>query len=87
MNALAPASVIALHGWLDGYFANNGNHPEPKLNSGFAQTLTEGTVTYEYRPNGCWILKVEGRRDHSTGPVFAGGHDQTLAITNAVVVF
>ena len=38
--------------------------------SGTPQTLAEATLTYEYRPAPNLILKVEGRRDHSTAPVF-----------------
>ena len=25
-------AALAVHGWLDGYFANNSNHPDPQLN-------------------------------------------------------
>jgi hypothetical protein len=38
--------------------------------SGTAQRLLEGTVTVELRPWEHLILKVEGRYDHSTAPVF-----------------
>ena len=55
--------------------------------SGFAQTLAEGTLTYEYRPGPRWVFKLEGRRDHSSAPVFSGSNDQTLAIAGAVVQF
>lgn len=55
--------------------------------SGTAQTLTEGTLTYEFRPSPHWAVKIEGRRDHSTAPVFAGSNDQTLAIAAAAVHF
>jgi hypothetical protein len=27
-----PPGGVAIHGWLDGYYALNGDHPEPKLN-------------------------------------------------------
>lgn len=55
--------------------------------SGTAQTLNEGTLTYECRPSAHWVLKVEGRRDHSSAPVFAGSRNQTLAIASVVVQF
>lgn len=55
--------------------------------SGIAQTLSEATLTYEFRPSAHSILKLEGRRDHSTAPVFSGSNNQTLAIASAVAVF
>jgi hypothetical protein len=60
--------------------------------SGFAQTLTGATLTYEYRPAPSLILKLEGRHDHSTAPVFAKGNGATtrseaLALLSAVVTF
>ncbi|HEX7193269.1 MAG TPA: outer membrane beta-barrel protein [Thermoanaerobaculia bacterium] len=55
--------------------------------SGFAQTLGEQTLTYELRPRKHLILKLEGRRDHSTAPVFNNSTDQKLAIASAVVTF
>ena len=55
--------------------------------SGFAQTLTEGTLTYELRPTRHFIFKLEGRRDHSTAPMFNGSRNQTLAIASGVAVF
>ena len=59
--------------------------------TGFAQTLNEATVTYEYRPAANLILKFEGRYDHSTAGVFTkheGSTDsQFLAIAAAVVSF
>ena len=55
--------------------------------SGTAQTVSEATVTYEQRPSPHLILKFEGRRDHSTAPVFAGRNNQSLAIASAVGVF
>jgi hypothetical protein len=39
--------------------------------SGTAQELTEGTLTFEYRPSKHLILKVEGRYDRSSDPVFS----------------
>lgn len=39
--------------------------------SGTAQELTEGTLTFEYRPSKHLMLKLEGRYDHSTAAVFA----------------
>jgi len=59
--------------------------------TGFAQTLTEGTLTYEFRPVASLILKFEGRHDHSTATVFNkrdGTTDtQTLAMISGVVTF
>jgi hypothetical protein len=40
--------------------------------SGFAQRLREITATGEYRPAERLILKLEGRYDRSSAPVFAG---------------
>lgn len=55
--------------------------------SEFAQTLREETLTYELRARKHLILKFEGRRDHSTAPVFNNSTDQKLAIASAVVTF
>ena len=55
--------------------------------SGFAQRLTEGTATFEYRPAPHVIVKAEARRDRSTAAVFNGRNTQTLAIASAVVVY
>jgi hypothetical protein len=55
--------------------------------SGFAQKLTEGTLTYETRPRPHLILKLEGRRDHSTANVFDGSKNQTLVVAGAVATF
>ena len=55
--------------------------------SGFAQIVSEATLTYEHRPTAHLILKFEGRRDHSTASVFNGSRNQTLAIASAVEVF
>lgn len=55
--------------------------------SGFAQTLDEATLTYEYRPAPNLILKLEGRRDRSTANVFAGMKNQTLVVAGAVATF
>ncbi len=55
--------------------------------SGFPQTLTESTLTYEWRPGAHLILKAEARRDHSTLRVFNGSKNQTLAIASAVATF
>jgi hypothetical protein len=60
--------------------------------SGTAQKLTEATLTYEYRPVENLIVKMEGRRDHSTAPVFAKGtnqstNNQTLIVIGAVATF
>ncbi len=55
--------------------------------SGTAQTLNGVTLTLEHHPLKHLIVKLEGRRDHSTAPVFANHNDQTLAIASAVVVY
>ena len=66
--------------------------------SGVAQTLVEGTLTVEYRPWDILILKLEGRYDHSTAPVFNGStvlpndkpstvQDQVLVVLGAVAAF
>jgi hypothetical protein len=55
--------------------------------SGTAQKLTEGTLTYEYRPASNLILKLEARRDRSTANVFDGSNTQTLVAGGAVVTF
>jgi hypothetical protein len=55
--------------------------------SGFAQTLTGATLTYEVRPTPHLNLKFEGRRDHSTAPLFNASRNQTLAIASVVVTY
>jgi len=55
--------------------------------SGFAQKLNEATLTYEVRPTPNLILKLEGRRDHSTANVFDGSKTQTLVVAGAVATF
>lgn len=55
--------------------------------SSFAQTLSDETLTYEMHARKHLILKFEGRRDHSTAPVFNSSNNQTLAIASAVVTF
>ncbi|MGZ7032070.1 MAG: porin [Thermoanaerobaculia bacterium] len=60
--------------------------------SGTAQKLTEGTLTYEFHPTPNLILKIEGRRDHSTASVFArkandSTDNQTLVVIGAVATF
>jgi hypothetical protein len=55
--------------------------------SGFEQTVTEGTITYEHRPSAHFILKLEGRRDHSTAAVFNGSRSQRLAIASVVATY
>ena len=68
------------------------------LISGVAQTLVEGTLTLEYRPWDLLILKLEGRYDHSTAPVFntstvlpdgtpSKATDQVLVVLGAVAAF
>jgi len=57
--------------------------------TGTPQKLAEATLTYEYRPVPNLILKVEGRRDHSTAPVFNSGsaRDETIVVIGAVATF
>jgi hypothetical protein len=59
--------------------------------SGASQKLTEGTLTYEYRPTAKLIFKVEGRRDHSTALVFSrasgSSRNETLVVIGAVANF
>ena len=68
------------------------------LISGVAQTLVEGTLTFEYRPWEILILKLEGRYDHSTASVFntstllpdgtpSKAQDQVLVVLGAVAAF
>jgi hypothetical protein len=62
-------------------------HDPDNAISGTAQTLTEATLTYEYHPAPNLILKLEGRRDHSTAAVFDGSNNQTLIVFGAVATF
>lgn len=66
--------------------------------SGFRQRLVEGTFTVEGRPHEAILLKLEGRYDRSTAPVFtlarapeggaaARGRDQALVVLGAVARF
>jgi putative OmpL-like beta-barrel porin-2 len=55
--------------------------------SGFAQTLTESTLTYELQPAAHLKLDFEARRDHSSAPLFGGFTNQTLAIAGVVVTY
>lgn len=55
--------------------------------SGYEQTVSEATLTYEHRPNAHLLFRLEGRRDHSTAPVFRGKQSQNLVITSAVASF
>jgi hypothetical protein len=50
--------------------------------TGAAQTLGEGTLTLDIRPTAFLIVKVEGRVDHSTAPIFTAARlpDGTLAM-------
>jgi hypothetical protein len=68
------------------------------LISGVAQTLVEGTLTLEYRPWDILLLKLEGRYDHSTAPVFNAStvlpdgrisqvQDQVLIVLGAAAAF
>src|SRR5258707_7548524 len=41
VHAADPPAGVAVHGWLDGYYAWNSDHPEPKLNF-FSGTGTTG---------------------------------------------
>jgi len=55
--------------------------------SGFAQTVSEATLTYEYHPAANLILKLEGRRDHSTAAAFDGSNNETIVVIGAVATF
>jgi hypothetical protein len=60
--------------------------------SGTAQTLSEATLTYTYRPVKNLLLRMEARQDHSTAAVFERhqndkSRNQTLAMVSAVVTF
>jgi len=55
--------------------------------SGTAQTLTEATLTVEFRPVANLIMKLEGRRDRSTANVFDGSKNQTVVVVGAVATF
>ncbi len=61
--------------------------------TGLAQTLWEGTLTFEYRPHPQLILKLEGRYDHSTADSFGGPdgpltkRDELLFVLGAVATF
>ena len=55
--------------------------------SGFSQTISSGTLTYEFDPTKNFILKAEGRRDHSTSAVFCNRDHQTLWILSTVARF
>ncbi|HEV7573460.1 MAG TPA: porin [Thermoanaerobaculia bacterium] len=57
--------------------------------TGTPQKLAEATLTYEYRPVANLILKVEGRRDHSTALVFNSGsaRNETIVVIGAVATF
>ena len=82
--ALDPRHAVALR-------AERFHDPDNGI-SGTGQTLTEATLTYEFRPAKNLILKVECRRDHSTSPVFSRGSDassrhQSLGVLGAVATF
>ncbi|HXH40111.1 MAG TPA: outer membrane beta-barrel protein [Thermoanaerobaculia bacterium] len=67
------------------------NDPEDGI-SGAPQKLTEATLTYEHRPVKNLILKVEGRRDHSTASVFTSGRNgvsrnESIVVIGAVATF
>jgi hypothetical protein len=60
--------------------------------TGFAQTISEGTLTYETRPRENLIFKLEGRYDKSNADVFFKNNDtatdhQLLAVAGVVVTF
>ena len=81
----SPSSAIALR-------AEYFHDPDNGI-TGFAQTLLEGTLTFEYRPHPQLILKLEARYDHSTADAFKGPseddprHDQKLLVLGAVATF
>ena len=60
--------------------------------TGYAQSLTEVTLTPEFRPHPKFVLRGDLRRDHSSRPVFEqsdgtfGASQVTLSV-NALVVF
>jgi hypothetical protein len=62
-------------------------HDPDNALSGAAQTLTEATLTYEYKPAPNLILKLEGRRDHSTAAVFDNNNNETVVVVGAVATF
>jgi hypothetical protein len=67
-------------------------HDPDNAISGAAQKLTEETLTYEFHPVTNLIVKIEGRHDHSTAPVFAHKTDQstnnqTIVVIGAVATF
>ena len=75
--------------------AENFHDPDNGI-SGFRQTLREGTFTLEYRPHPILVVKLEGRYDHSTLPLFSardardgGGRkkDQAIALASMVAAF
>jgi len=55
--------------------------------SGFAQTLSSATLTYEFNPTKNLIFKVDARRDHSTAAVFSNRNNENLLIFGAVARF
>jgi len=81
----SPSSALALR-------AEVFHDPDSGI-TGFAQTLWEGTLTFEYRPHPQLILKLEARYDHSTADAFNGAssddprRDQKLLVLGAVATF
>jgi hypothetical protein len=57
--------------------AEHFDDPEGAI-SGTVQELNEGTLTFEYRPSKHLIVKLEGRYDRSSAPVFATNSLDTL---------
>lgn len=66
---LAPTWAVALR-------AEQFDDPDGGI-SGVSQTIEEGTLTFEHRPHERVILKLEGRYDHSTEPIFTGEEEGT----------
>jgi hypothetical protein len=61
--------------------------------SGLSQTIEEGTLTFEHRPHEKLLLKLEGRYDRSTEPIFngeveeQGEKNQLLLVLGSIVTF
>ncbi len=80
-----PASKTALALRAERYADEDG------ASSGIAQKVAEVTLTLEHRPDPRLILKLEGRYDDSTAPVFSGRDGaqrrQFLLLLGAVATF
>ena len=82
---LAPAWAVAVR-------AEQVDDPDGGI-SGLPQTIEEGTLTFEHRPHERVILKLEGRYDRSTEPIFASEEegpaekDQLLFVLGSIFTF